>query len=79
MNRPRLEVCRQDGRYLVRATDWELEHTHRHRFPGTPEGKGRARRLAERIESALEHGGDLDLRFWDYSGPAVVEEQERAY
>ncbi len=60
-----LYVRRFDGSYRVTARDRELEHTHLHRFPTWQ----RAKRFLTRVRQALDAGGDLNLRHWEYSGP----------
>lgn len=69
MNRLTVSVDRFDGYYVIRASDRDLEHTHRHRFPTTTAGEAQAHRIAERIRAALQDGRDLDLRHWKYTGP----------
>ena len=61
----RLSIRRIDGRWRVAATDSELEHTHHHAFPS----REAAERFKSRVHQALEHGRDLDLRHWEYTGP----------
>ena len=61
----RLTVRRLDGRYRVTASDYELEHTHRHAFPTWQ----RAQAFAKRVRQALETGADLNLQHWEYTGP----------
>ncbi len=61
----RLSVRRFDGRYCVTASDRDIEHTHRHRFPT----RQRAYRFLARVREALEAGGDLNLKHWEYTGP----------
>ena len=61
----RLNVRRLDGRWRLTASDWGLEHTHRHPFPS----REAAERFKARVRQALEDGRDLDLAHWDYTGP----------
>ncbi len=61
----RLTVRRYGGRYRVTASDYQLEHTHRHAFPTYK----RAKRFADRVRKALETGADLNLQHWEYTGP----------
>ena len=55
---PRLTVRRLDGRYRVTASDYELEHTHRHVFPT----RQRAQAFVKRVRQALKLGADLNLQ-----------------
>lgn len=61
----RLRVRRFDGRWRLTASDWQLEHTHRHPFPS----REAAERFKKRVRQALEDGRDLDLAHWEYTGP----------
>ena len=68
MYRLTVSVDRFDGYYVIRASDRDLEHTHRHRFPSTRDAEAQAHRIAERIRAALDDGRDLDLQHWEYTG-----------
>ncbi len=61
----RLFVRRFDGSWRLTASDYQLEHTHRHPFPT----RERAERFKARVRAALDAGGDLNLQHWEYTGP----------